>query len=115
VDSNPASHVEPVAEGLKHGRALVFSTPITIRLLFGSEAKTFGFLALTCGSCASVITAAGILPASGRTCLDSFPRQCFGGLEAALTDTGSIFNIYFLIFWIALALVGLVFFKTKFA
>jgi hypothetical protein len=99
---------------LKHGRALVFSTPITIRLLFGNKAKTFGFLAITCGSCASVITAAGILAASNRTCLDIFPGQCFGGLEAALTDTGSIFNAYFLIFWIALALVGLVFFKTRF-
>jgi hypothetical protein len=83
-------------------------------LFFSSKAKTFGFLALICGSCASIITAAGILAASGRACLDSLPRQCYGGLEAALMNTGSIFNV-FLTFWIALALVGLAYFKTRFA
>lgn len=77
-------------------------------LLFGNRAKTVGFIALTCGVCASALTASVIaIYASTRMCLLLLPPKCYGGIEMALTNSSSIFNIYFLIIWITLAFVGL--------
>ena len=86
---------------------------ITKDTFFGGRAKTFGFLALTSGACGLAVTALGIVSLStSRTCLESFPPKCYGGVDA-LTNTGSIFNIYFLMFWIGLTLVGLAYFSGK--
>jgi hypothetical protein len=87
---------------------------ITKDSFFGSGAKTFGFLALISGACGLAVTALGIVSLStSRMCLAIFPPKCYGGVEATLTNTGSIFNIYFLIFWIGLTLVGLAYFSGK--